>query len=126
MAMDRELGEAIRYAREVASSHPTKITRAPIGKYLLYEDRHIWVRISDQITLEDFAIGTRHTDGERWIAVLRWSPYEPQADGPRVYRPGNWIRYLSTLASAKSRALLEWRAAQWTEESPDFRSRAAG
>jgi hypothetical protein len=102
----------------------TKITRAPIGKYLLYEDRHIRVRISDQITLEDFAIWMRHTDGKRWVAVLRWFPYEPQADGPRVYRPGNWISYLGKLASAKSRALLEWHAAQWTEP-PDFRSRAA-
>ena len=125
MALDRELGEAIRYAREVASSHPTKITRALIGKYLLYEDRHIRVRISDQITLEDFAIWTPDADGKDWVVVLWWSPYEPQADGPRVYRPGNWIAYLEKLASAKSRALLEWRAAQWTEP-PDFRSRAAG
>jgi len=108
----------------VALSHPTKITRAPIGKYLLYEDRHIRIRISDRITLKDFAIWTPDADGKDWVVVLWWS-LEPQADGPQVYRPGNWIRYLNSLAAAKSRALLEWRAAHWAE-SPSLRSRAAG
>jgi hypothetical protein len=125
MVIDRELQEAIRYAREVASWNPTKITRAPIGKYLLYEDRHIRVRISDQLTLEDFAIWTPDADGKDWVVALWWSPYEPRPDSPQIYRPGNWISYLAKLAPAKSRALLEWRAAHWTEP-PSFRNRAAG
>ena len=123
--MNRELREAVRYAREVAASHPAKITRAPIGRYWLYEDSHVRVRISDQITLEDFAIWTPHTSGETWAEVLRWSPYEPQPDGPQVFRPGNGIPYLGWLASAKSHARVEWRAAQWTE-TPSFWNRAAG
>ena len=125
MTMDRKLREATRHAREVASSHPTKITRAPMGSYWLYEDRHVRVQVSDQITLEDFAIWTPDTDGKGWVAALRWSPYEPRPDSPQLFRPGNWISYLERLASARSRALLEWRAAQWTE-APVFWNPAAG
>ena len=123
--MTVELQEAVRYAREVASSHPTKSARAPIGKYWFYEDRHVRVRISDQLTLGDFAIWSPDTDGEVWAEVLRWSPYEPRPDSPQLFRPGNWISYLGKLAFAKSRPLLEWRAAHWTEP-PDFWSPAGG
>ena len=110
--MDRELQDALQYARELATTHPTRVTRAPIGYYCIYEDRRICVRVSDQLSLRDIAVWTPDMGITGWELVLRWSPYEPQSERPQIFRPGGWIAYLERLAAAKSRALLEWRAAE--------------
>ena len=56
MADDLEM--ATRCAHTVALSHPTVIRRAPIGMYYLYEDRCLRLRVSDQIGLDDFTVGS--------------------------------------------------------------------
>ena len=56
--MADDLDVATRCARTVALLHPTVIRRAPIGMYYLYEDRCLRLRVSDQIGLDDFTVGS--------------------------------------------------------------------
>src|ERR1019366_5205776 len=82
------LNVATRCARTVALFHPTSI-----HMYYLYEDRHIRLRVSDQIDLDDFGVWSR-AHGDEWIELFRWSPYMAESERPQVFVPGDWIPYL--------------------------------
>ena len=110
--MTADLEKAIRYVRTVARWHPTSIRRAPIGRYYIYEDRRIRLRVSDQIDLDDFGVWSP-AHGDEWIEVLRWSPYMAESERPQIFLPGAWIPYLRALAACRSREFLDWRAAHW-------------
>jgi hypothetical protein len=91
--MADDLDVATRCARTVALLHPTSIHRAPIGMYYLYEDRHIRLRVSDQIDLDDFGVWVP-ARGDDWTAVLLRSPYVAESERPQIFLPGGWISYL--------------------------------
>src|ERR1019366_3781760 len=110
--MTADLEKAIRYVRTVPRSHPTAIRRAPIGRYYIYEDRHIRLRVSDQIDLDDFGVWAP-AHGDEWIEVFLWSPYVATPVQPQVFVPGDWIPYLCALAACRSREYLDWRTAHW-------------
>jgi hypothetical protein len=110
--MTDDLDVAIRYVRTVARWHPTLIRRAPIGRYYIYEDRRIRLRVSDQVGLDDFGVWAL-SRGDQWIAVFQWSPYVAGSGQPQVFVPGDWIPYLCALAACRSREWLDWRAAHW-------------
>ena len=110
--MATNLDAAIRYVRTVARRHPTSIRRAPIGRYYIYEDRRIRLRVSDQIDLDDFGVWSP-AHGDEWIEVFLWSPYAATPGQPQVFVPGDWIPYLRALAACRSREFLDWRAAHW-------------
>ena len=106
------LDVAIRCVRTVALLHPTLIRKAPIGRYYIYEDRRIRLRVSDQVGLDDFGVWAP-APGDDWTTVLLWSPYVAAPGQPQVFVPGDWIPYLRALAACRSRELLDWRAAHW-------------
>ena len=110
--MAGDLDVAIRCARTVALLHPTLIRRAPIGRYYLYADRRIRLRVSDQAGLDDFGVWVP-AFGDDWTAVLLWSPYVAESERPQIFLPGDWIPYLRALAVCRSREWLDWRAAHW-------------
>ena len=110
--MTADLEKAIRYVRTVARWHPTSIRIAPIGRYYIYEDRRIRLRVSDQSDLDDFGVWSP-AHGDDWTAVLLWSPYVATPGQPQVFVPGDWIPYLRALAACRSREYLDWRAAHW-------------
>jgi hypothetical protein len=110
--MADDLDVAIRCARAVALLHPTLIRRAPIGRYYLYEDRRLRLRVSDQVGLDDIGVWAPAL-GDDWTTVLLWSPYVAESDRPQIFLPGDWIPYLRTLAVCRSRELLDWRAGHW-------------
>ena len=111
--MTDDLDVAIRCAHAVALLHATLIRRAPIGRYYIYEDSHIRLRVSDQVGLDDFAVWAP-TVGDDWETVLLWSPYAAEPERPRVFLPrGDWIAYLRALSACRSRPWLDWRAAHW-------------
>ena len=115
--MTADLEKAIRYTRTVARWHPTSIRRAPTGRYYIYEDRRIRLRVSDQIDLDDFGVWSP-AHGDEWIEVLRWSPYMAESGRPQIFLPGAWIPYLRALAACRSREFLDWRAAHWNPGAP--------
>ena len=110
--MTGDLDVAIRCARAVALLHPTFIRSAPIGRYYLYEDRRIRLRVSDQAGLDDFGVWVP-ARGDDWTAVLLWSPYVAESERPQIFLPGAWIPYMRALAACRSREWLDWRAAHW-------------
>ena len=110
--MTDDLDVAIRYVCTVARRHPTSIRRAPIGRYYIYEDRRIRLRVSDQSDLDDFGVWSP-AHGDDWTAVLLWSPYVVESERPQIFLPGDWIPYLRALAACRSREFLHWRAAYW-------------
>ena len=110
--MTDDLDVAIRHVRTVALWHPTFIRRAPIGRYYIYEDRRIRLRVSDQVGLDDFNVWAP-ARGDDWATVLLWSPYMVESERPQIFLPGDWILYLRALAVCRSRELLDWRAAHW-------------
>jgi hypothetical protein len=92
--------------------------------YYLYEDRHIRLRVSDQIDLDDFGVWASACGGD-WTTMLLWSPYMAESGRPQVFVPGDWIAYLRALAACRSRELLDWRAAHWNPGAPRL-SKTAG
>ncbi len=91
--MTDDLEVAIRCARAVALLHPTLTRRAPIGMYYVYEDRHLRLRVSDQVGLDDFGVWAPAVGGD-WKTMLLWSPYAAEPERPLVFLPGGWIAYL--------------------------------